>query len=121
MRHEDSSSAIPDRDPGEQKLRAALGKRIRHFRHLQRWTQAKLAQQMGVERTTLLRWEQGSLPSLGMLIRLSEVLETSLDTLVAGRPAEKPEILAEDQRKAAARHLNQLAGLLKLRPRGIRD
>jgi hypothetical protein len=56
-----------------------------------------------------------------MLILLSEVLETSLDTLVAGRPAEKPEILAEDQRKAAARHLNQLAGLLKLRPRGIRD
>lgn len=120
MRDEDSNGALTDRDPGERKLRADLGKRIRQLRQRQRRSQANLAQQLGVERTTVLRWEQGSLPPLGMLILLSEVLEASLDTLVAGRPAEKPEILAEDQRKAAARHLNQLAGLLKLRPRGIR-
>ncbi|HKH49582.1 MAG TPA: helix-turn-helix transcriptional regulator [Thermoanaerobaculia bacterium] len=101
-----------DRD-SERNLRIAVGKRIEVLRKRKRWIQADLARRVGVERTTLLRWEKGSLPSLGMLILLSEVLETTLDALLAGRTPD-PMDLTPDQKKAAVVHLNQLASLLRL-------
>ena len=97
-------------------LKAALGKRIMQLREARDWSQAELARRVGVERTTLLRWERGATPPLGKLLALSQVLETTLDALIAGRTADPaPESLTPEQRRAAAGHLNQIASLLGLR------
>lgn len=78
----------------------------------------ELAQRIGVARTRIGRWERGThMPPLGKLIALSVALETPLDSLIAGRPTPEPEALSEKQRKEAAHHLNQLAGLFQLRPK----
>ena len=45
--------------------------------------QAELAAELGVSQATVSHWETGrSEPSLGRLLELAEVLETSLDALV---------------------------------------
>lgn len=99
-------------------LKIALGKRITQLREARDWSQAELARRVGVERTTLLRWEKGTLPPLGRLIDLSRVLETTLDELIAGRTvAATPESLTPEQRREAAGYLNEIAGLLGLRAR----
>lgn len=104
-----------DRHPAERDLRIALGKRIRRMRERKSWSRPVLAERIGVTRSALLRWERGALPPLGMLIILSEVLEMSLDALLAGRSTEAEAALTSDQRKDAALLLNRLAGLLGLR------
>ena len=76
---------------------------------------------MEVDRTAVLRWEKGALPSVRLLILLSDLLDTTLDAMLAGRIANQPDTLSEEQKKDAALHLNKLAGLLRLRPRGSRD
>ena len=118
MNVDDRTQQIEDRSPEERKLRVALGKRIRQLRKKKRLTQAELARKLEATRFNLARWERGRLPPLHALIRLSEVLETSLDALLAGRSAPEEEALTQDQKKKAAQHLNQLAGLLQLRSRG---
>lgn len=121
MNENSRSEPRDDRSPEERKLRAAFGKRIGQLRRRRRWSQAELARRLEVERTTVLRWESGSLPPVRMLILLSDVLDTTLDALLAGRKISGDVSLTEDQKEAAAQHLNQLAGLLRLRPRGSRD
>jgi transcriptional regulator with XRE-family HTH domain len=111
------SKQIEDTCPEERNLRVALGGRISQIRKKKRWTQAELASKLEVKRFKLRRWERGALPPVHMLILLSEVLETSLDVLLAGREADRKESLTQDQKKKAAQHLNQLAGLLQLRSR----
>jgi transcriptional regulator with XRE-family HTH domain len=87
-----------------------------HLREARDWSQAELARRVGVERTTLLRWERGATPPLGKLLALSQVLETTLDALIAGRTVDlAPESLTPEQRREAAGHLNQIASLLGLR------
>jgi transcriptional regulator with XRE-family HTH domain len=113
MSNHDSKESIGTRSHEGRKLRIAVGERIEHLRKRKRWSQAELARRVGSSRTNLLKWEKGQLPSLGMLILLSEVLETTLDSLLAGRSAPSTEMTAE-QRKTAVHHLNQLAGLFRL-------
>jgi transcriptional regulator with XRE-family HTH domain len=110
-----------DRTPEERNLRVALGVRIRNLRKKRKWSQAEMARRLEVDRTAVLRWEKGAVPSVGMLILLSDLLGTTLDALLAGRNPGQPDALSEDQKKAAALHLNKLASLLHLRPRGPRD
>jgi transcriptional regulator with XRE-family HTH domain len=117
----DRSKRIEDTCPEERNLRVALGKRISQIRKKKRWTQAELASKLEVTRFRLRRWERGALPPLRVLNLLSEILETSLDVLLAGREADRKESLTQDQKKKAAQHLNQLAGLLQLRSRESRD
>lgn len=48
-------------------------------------TQAAVASQLFVTRQTISNWEQGkSYPDLNMLVRLSEVYQVSLDSLLKG-------------------------------------
>ncbi|WP_301876357.1 helix-turn-helix domain-containing protein [Limosilactobacillus oris] len=48
-------------------------------------TQADVANQLFVTRQTISNWEQGkSYPDLNMLVRLSEVYQVSLDSLLKG-------------------------------------
>jgi transcriptional regulator with XRE-family HTH domain len=84
-------------------------------------TQAELALRLGVTLNKLKRWERGMLPPVSMLILLSEVLDTTLDALLAGRSTPKDAALTMDQKKKAVLHLNQLADLLRLRHRETQD
>ena len=121
MNTKDIERQREDRSPEERKLRVAIGKRLSQLRKKKSWTQAELALRLGVTRIKLARWERGVLPPVRMLILLSEVLDTTLDALLAGRSTGKEESLTPDQKKAVVLHLNQLAGVLHLRPRGPRD
>lgn len=117
MSKHDINNDRSSRVPAEKDLRTSLGQRIARMRGLRGWNQGELAKRMGVARTRVGRWERGTtLPPLGTLIALSSVLETTLDALIAGRTSETAG-LTPDQRQQAARHLNQLAGLLRLRAR----
>lgn len=120
MNADDRLKPIRDISPEERNLRAALGRRIRQSRKRRGWTQADLALQIGAKRLDLVRWEGGQLPPVHALIRLSEALGTSLDALIAGRSAPEEDALTKDQKKRAAQHLTQLAGLLQLRAGGAR-
>ena len=47
---------------------------IRAFRRAKRWTQAQLAERLGVTRQQVNGWEKGRmLPSLSSLMRLDEI------------------------------------------------
>lgn len=62
----------------------AFGKRLREAREKCRYTQAELAEEIGVSQNFLGDIERGiKLPSLNKLIALSNVLKLSLDTMFA--------------------------------------
>ena len=58
----------------------------------QKWmTQEELASRLHVVRQTVSKWEQGrSVPDADLLVRLAEVLETTVAVLL-GSPVEEPE------------------------------
>src|SRR5688500_16868965 len=111
MSNESREIRIQHRPSAEKVLRLAVGQRIAKLRSGRQWTQAELARRVGVARSQVLRWEKGALPPLGKLIAISLVLETTLDSLLAGRSSDSAGLTSE-QRQEAARHLNHLAGLL---------
>ncbi len=56
--------------------------RIKEYRKAKGMTQAELAEQMGVGRTTVTMWESGgSLPYAGQLPKLARVLNCKIDEL----------------------------------------
>ena len=64
----------------------AMGRRIREGRRALGWTQAQLAERIGVSCAFVGHLERGEkLPSLETVARLSLALNTSLDTLALGR------------------------------------
>jgi Predicted transcriptional regulators len=63
----------------------AMGKRIRVFRQSLNMTQAALAESVGISTSFMGHIERGSrIASLETLVKLSETLNISLDTLVTG-------------------------------------
>lgn len=52
-------------------------------------TLADLARRLGVDRTTLWEWRNGSRPSPRMLGRIAEVLEIGIDDLLEALPREE--------------------------------
>lgn len=69
---------------------AAVGERIRIFRKKRKLTQIKLAELVGITIAHLSNIEQGkTLFSLQVLMKISEVLETTPGVLLAIIPAEK--------------------------------
>lgn len=66
------------------KLGIALGKNISEKRKEIGWTQAELAEQIGVDTETISRFERGSsMPSLLRLERLAAALDMPLSGLIA--------------------------------------
>jgi transcriptional regulator with XRE-family HTH domain len=64
-------------------LASAIGGRIKHERQARRWTLDQLASATGVSRRMLVSVEQGAVnPSIGTLVRLSDVLGIGLPALV---------------------------------------
>lgn len=69
-----------------------LGERIARLRREQGWSQEELAQQLGVSRQSVSKWESGqSVPDLDKVLRLSEIFGVSTDYLLKEPlPAEVP-------------------------------
>ena len=69
----------------------ALGKRIKQLRKEKALTQKVLASQIGCSHPQLNKYESGlNTPPLDRLLLLAEVLETSVDYLLAGQGNGKP-------------------------------
>ena len=63
-----------------------FGNRLRQTREQAGFTQEQLAEQVGVTRQAVSRWEQGiTQPDMQMLVTLSEVLQVDVETLAFGR------------------------------------
>lgn len=75
-----------------------LGNRIQTLRRQQGLSQEALAQQLGVSRQAIGKWETGAtLPSIDNLLELSAILGTTVDYLLTGRESEPPDtVLSPD-------------------------
>lgn len=64
-------------------IKEQLGKRLREIRHFKRLTQKAMAQMAGVDYTYIGKIERAEqLPSLGVLIKISEALSLPLDRFI---------------------------------------
>lgn len=64
----------------------AMGLRIRELRKQQHFTQAVLAERVGISTSFMGHIERGTrIASLETLVHLSEALDVSLDTMVTGK------------------------------------
>lgn len=81
-----------------QELALRLGKSIAEKRKLIGWTQANVAEKLGLDTETISRFERGvSLPSLATLDRLAQVLKTSVGDLLSessSQPSDQAEIIS---------------------------
>lgn len=59
-----------------------FGSNLQFLRRQAGLTQEQLAQQMGVSRQTISKWESGQAPELGKLLELSDYLRCALDDLL---------------------------------------
>ena len=60
-----------------------IGENIQYLRKMKSITQEALAEQVGVSRQTVAKWESGeSAPDLDMAGKLSQILDVALDDLV---------------------------------------
>ena len=70
----------------------ALGQHISRLRTEQNLTQDQLAEQLGVSRQSVSKWEtDASVPDLDKLVKLSQLFSVSLDELVTGEVPPLPE------------------------------
>lgn len=62
-----------------------FGEQIRIIRQKRHLTQDELARQLNITRQAVSNWENNkNLPDIGMLIRISDVFDVSLDDLIKG-------------------------------------
>lgn len=67
----------------------SLGKRITDYRKALNMTQEDLADQLGVSRQSIYKWESdASIPDTANLIELSKVFEVELEVLIGTKKAE---------------------------------
>jgi transcriptional regulator with XRE-family HTH domain len=67
--------------------------RLRQAREARQMTQARLAELLEVDRRVYNRWERGaSLPQLDAVVRIAQVLQTTVDSLVGLEPPTAPRI-----------------------------
>lgn len=82
---------------GEDSDAMALGDRIRALRKEAGWSQAELAERIGVDPGRVSRYEAGRItPSADALVRLAEVLNVSIDHLLIDDIPRRPLHSAED-------------------------
>ena len=68
----------------------AIGARIASARRSYRWTQARLAELVGMKENTVSNWEGGwRVPQRDTLVALSIVLRRSIDFLLLGKGTRK--------------------------------
>ncbi|MBC8949244.1 helix-turn-helix transcriptional regulator [Xenorhabdus sp. TS4] len=70
-----------------------FAKRLKEAREARKMTQARLAELLNVDRRVYNRWERGaSVPQLDAVVRIAQVLQSSLDALVGLEPMAPPQI-----------------------------
>ena len=97
----------PEDKEAAETLRSALGLRIRAGRERLGWTQERLAAAISVGAEMLRRYERGAkFPSHLTLLRLAEVLGSSLDHLLGHRPDEATGLPSTEELFRAWRRLD---------------
>ncbi len=86
----DLSSFWPAMQNDDEAFCKALGQRIGHLRKEKGLTQVQLCAMLNVAQQTLSHYEGGNLRvPLGLLPKLADIFELSLDELMTGQPASK--------------------------------
>lgn len=81
----------------------SFGKNLGYYRKKMNITQEELAERLYVSRQTISRWENDSvLPDLEMIIKLCELFDCDMDTLVRGDPEAKESAAAGEEIAASA-------------------
>ncbi|WP_411704573.1 helix-turn-helix domain-containing protein [Edaphovirga cremea] len=83
--------------------------RLKEAREVRKMTQARLAELLSVDRRVYNRWERGaSVPQLDAVVRIAQVLQTSVDSLVGLLPPTVPRI-HNPQLQALAAQMDSLS------------
>lgn len=92
-----------------------LNENIKNFRKQKGLSQEELAERLHVVRQTVSKWEKGlSVPDAGLLIRIAEIFETSVSTLLGST------VETTEDKNIIAHKLEQLNALLAERNRRSR-
>ena len=92
-----------------------LNEKIKQYRKSKGYTQETLAQQLGVVRQTVSKWEKGfSVPDAELLQRLAEVLEVGVDDLLGTT------VLVEKENSEIAQQLARINEQLAIKNRRSR-
>lgn len=92
------------------------GQLIRQLRREKGLTQEQLAEQLGVSRRSVSRWETGSnLPDLDLLIELSDLFAVDLRGLLAGERAAREDSEGEETARRIAAYTGEEKKRLNLR------
>lgn len=76
-----------------------LGENIVCLRTKKNWSQGDLADELGVSRQSVSKWEtDASVPELGKLLKLSELFGVTLDELVNGEEISKTEVVSKHEK-----------------------
>jgi len=68
-------------------MQMTLPNELQHYRKLNKYSQERLAELLGVSRQAVTKWENGkSAPSTENLIKLAAIYKISLDDLINDRP-----------------------------------
>ncbi|YCA43534.1 helix-turn-helix transcriptional regulator [Bacillus sp. JZ8] len=87
---------------------------IRHYRKQRGWTQADLAGEMDISRSTVAKWENAQLyPSLQDFVKLCEVYQVSMGKLY-GKAEQNTPFLKEFQHTYKNHYSNEIEQLVKV-------
>ncbi|HHW90775.1 MAG TPA: helix-turn-helix transcriptional regulator [Clostridiales bacterium] len=69
-----------------------IGERIRELRKANKWTQQELAEKLGLDRTTISKWERqgGSEPDNLTITKLADIFDVSTDYLLGKSDFRRP-------------------------------
>lgn len=94
-------------------LALRLGARLALRRHERGWTQAELAEKLGVETETISRFERGhAMPSLKRLAYLAEILDASMSDLMGATGAMAGDVAVELQEILQTLNASQRSAIL---------
>jgi len=80
-------------------MKETFGQRFARLRKQRGLTQEELGEKIGISGQAVSKWENdASMPDVGILVQLSEILGVSLDELL-GKKTEAPRILPPTERK----------------------
>jgi len=75
-----------------------LGERIRKLRQERKWTQADLAERLGIQQKQISAYERGAnYPSTEILIKLADTFDVSLDFIAFERNGQSEKVVLKDR------------------------
>ncbi|PCN43591.1 transcriptional regulator [Brevibacillus laterosporus] len=78
-----------------------LGERLKEKRKEYKWTQKEIADKLGVDNTTVSKWESNTYePDATSLKELAEIYQTSTDYLLSKQTKEEPHFSSDETEEA---------------------